>query len=217
MTKSKHSTHKTARVLLIVLPIALFVLIAFSLYADIATGFESWVYAESTEHMSPLLTSCVKAITHLGDTITVLLVCLVLFVVPPLRRNYALPVALSTIVAAILNIVLKQMFARQRPDILALVTETSYSFPSGHAMISMAMYGAIVFLAWRYMRSLQAKILTTVIFAVLVAAIGFSRVYLGVHYATDVVAGWCLGLAIALGVVFLFDGTRKKKKANNTS
>ena len=72
-------------------------------------------------------------------------------------------------------------------------------------MTSMALYGALALLAWKNMRNRKSKIIAATICMILIVMIGFSRVYLGVHYITDVIGGWCLGLVIALSVVFGYD------------
>ena len=228
---SQKSTRKAAEIAAIVVLVLLFAGIAVAVKTGFAAGFEDGVYTGLIGHMSPTLTACMIAVTSLGDTVTVILVCVALivasvllkrgkktgsvsylafFATSVLQSGYALPVCVSTLIAAILNAVLKQAFARPRPDMLRLITETGFGFPSGHAMINMALYATIALLAWRLMRSRKAKVVITVLLAALVCAIGLSRIYLGVHYATDVFAGWCLGLAIACAVVLAFDKLRNK-------
>jgi undecaprenyl-diphosphatase len=107
--------------------------------------------------------------------------------------------------AALLNFVLKQLFARPRPDYpQAYLTASGFSFPSGHAMISIAFYGAIAYLACSYLKSLRAKLLVSTSALVISGLIGFSRLYLGVHYISDVLAGWAAGIAW-LSVCILVD------------
>ncbi|MCL2632583.1 MAG: phosphatase PAP2 family protein [Coriobacteriia bacterium] len=210
MSKLWNNTNGAKRVVLVALPVILFGIIGFGLYAEIAVLFEHWVYYESTEHMSPALTFCVKAVTFFGSPLAVVAVCLALFIIPVTRANYALPASLSAFVAACLSAALKQFFARPRPELLRLTGETNYSFPSGHAMITMALFSAIMLLAWKYMKTHEDRLVTTVPIVALITAVGLSRVYLGAHFITDVVAGWCLGLAVALCVVFTQDAIRTR-------
>ena len=86
------------------------------------------------------------------------------------------------------NLVLKLAFHRPRPDV-AFVEIDTYSFPSGHAMVSTAAYGALAYIAWAYVRSPRRRMLLVIGTTVLVALICFSRLYLGVHYLSDVLAG----------------------------
>jgi undecaprenyl-diphosphatase len=97
--------------------------------------------------------------------------------------------------AALLNVVLKNIFLRSRPDNpLAFIRETGFSFPSGHAMVSIAFYGVLVFLIFPNLKSWVGKTLLIIGWIALFGLIGFSRLYLGVHYLTDVLAGWSAGL-----------------------
>lgn len=103
-------------------------------------------------------------------------------------------VTLNVAGATILNLILKELIQRPRPDGFRLISETGYSFPSGHSMVSMALFGIIIWLIWRYHKHDIFRILWCALFAVLILAIGISRIYLGVHYASDVLAGFCVSL-----------------------
>lgn len=93
-----------------------------------------------------------------------------------------------------LNAALKLLFARARPDVVPrLVEVTSPSFPSGHALLSAAAYLSLAIVAARAMASRRARLYVVAVAAVLVVLVGLSRVVLGVHYPTDVVAGWIVG------------------------
>lgn len=112
--------------------------------------------------------------------------------------------------AILLNMGAKQIFSRTRPDLwISIAPETSYSFPSGHSMQSMAFVAALVMLAWHRpaLRPLFAA------GAVFVALVGLSRVYLGVHYPTDVLAGWTAALAWCIGLAFVL---RRRLSAERT-
>ncbi len=107
-----------------------------------------------------------------------------------------LRILLSTVGgAALLNFVLKNVFLRTRPDFpLAFLHETGFSFPSGHTMISIAFYGILFFLIFPYLKSWKGKTLVIISWIALSGLIGFSRLYLGAHYLTDVLGGWSVGL-----------------------
>lgn len=190
-------------ILLIVMSIILFIILAIAINADILTGFESWIYFKSVEHMSDILTNILIFITNLGGPIGVFLICLAIFLIPKLRNRLGLPVSIAVSTSFVLNIILKLIFARERPDILRLVTENSYSFPSGHAMVNMALYTVLIIYAYKFIRSKRIKYTLIILMMILVIAIGFTRIYLGVHYAGDIIGGWLLGFAIGLCVYML--------------
>ena len=190
-------------ILLIVMSIVLFIILAIAINADILSGFESWVYFESVEHMSDILTNILIFITNFGGPIGISLICITIFLIPKLRNKLGLPVSIAVSTSFILNIILKLIFARERPDILRLVTENSYSFPSGHAMVNMALYTVLIIYAYKSIKSKRIKYPLIILMMILVIAIGFTRIYLGVHYAGDIIGGWLLGFAIGLCVYML--------------
>lgn len=187
----------------------LFALLAISVQAGWTVRFEGWAYQKTVSYMSPALTTLVKGITHLGDTPSVIAICLAFYLLPRVRRMAALPVSAAVIVSALLNTLLKGLFARQRPDILRLINETSYSFPSGHAMNNAALYTMLALLAYYYWRGWPRR-LTVAACITLACLISASRVYLGVHYAGDVLGGMLLGTAVAL-VIFVLWRRRMQK------
>lgn len=102
----------------------------------------------------------------------------------------------NLIVIAILNWTIKHIIQRPRPELsLRLVEEDGYSFPSGHAMITTAFYGLIIYYAWNHIQSKLWRNMVCIGFTLLIVMIDFSRVYLGVHYLSDVLAGSLISIA----------------------
>ena len=118
---------------------------------------------------------------------------------------------------ALLNILLKNLFERSRPDLFQMVEAAGYSFPSGHAMVSLCLYGMIAFLISRQIPRWQWRLAVVTFATALVAAIGLSRVYLGVHYPTDVVAGYFAGgmwLAFSISLLLWQEQRSCEKRAS---
>lgn len=108
------------------------------------------------------------------------------------KQEKAAILAVSVGGAALLNLLVKQLFERSRPELWEqLVTEHSFSFPSGHAMISSALAFALILLFW----STAYRAYAIILGSIYMLTIGFSRLYLGVHYPTDVLGGWLLSMA----------------------
>jgi membrane-associated phospholipid phosphatase len=144
-------------------------------------------------------------VTHLGDVTSVVAITLtvVLFLALKKRYKYILLVVAGVGGAAALNLILKLIFERARPDLWhQLVTETSFSFPSGHAMASAALAFCIAVVFWR--SRYRVPVLITALMYVFL--IGFSRLYLGVHYPSDVLAGWLMSAAWVLTVIGVIYG-----------
>lgn len=197
----------------LIISIVLFLLLVLLIQVDWTTGFESWFYLEATEKMNNNLTKIFIFITNLGAASSVILLSLFLLIIPKTRFRYGIYVSVSVIIATITNMLLKVLFMRERPDILRIVHETSYSFPSGHAMVNAALYGTISILIYKQFKDKKIKIGFIAFLSLLTLLIGYSRVYLGVHYITDVIGGWLFGIIISI----LVYNTIKKRKKNIVS
>ena len=140
--------------------------------------------------------------THLGDGLTLAAVVLVALVVLRLRRQWRPAAVLgATFVAAfVLSESVKEVVARPRPDVpwRTIALPTTPSFPSSHALESMAVYGALALTVCQRLRRRRVRVLAVALGVALSLLIGFSRVYNGVHYLTDVLGGWVGGLALVL-------------------
>jgi undecaprenyl-diphosphatase len=154
----------------------------------------------------PSATTAFTAVTTLGSTPLLALVAgaAAVYLVRRERGRDAALLAVTLVGAQLLTWILKAIFERPRPSFEDPVATASwFSFPSGHALSSVAVYGALAYLFVSGGRSSQARALVAGL-ALLVALIGFSRLYLGVHYLTDVLAGYSAGLAwllLAIGLL----------------
>jgi len=163
---------------------------------DPLVRFDETVETILYERARPTLTAFFLVVTALGSLETIVLLGLAVSVILGVRRQW---LYLGTWLAAlaggfVLNQLLKELFARPRPYFEhPLVSEASYSFPSGHATMSLICYGMLAYFAVLALRTWRAR--TAVVFGatLLVLLIGFSRMYLGVHYFSDVVAGYTSG------------------------
>lgn len=156
---------------------------------------------------TPSLDYLIVGLTSLGDMVAVGALTAGLFALLALRRrwwSFWLVVAAMT-GAALLNVGLKLLFARERPRLWEqLILESSYSFPSGHAMMTVVLALIIILLTWRSRYRWPVALLSISY----TGTIGFSRLYLGVHYPTDVVAGWCAGVAVVAGAFIVLKTVR---------
>lgn len=144
-----------------------------------------------------ILTKILKVITNLGNTESVI----ILFFIPLLLfkdKIIKLVLALDLGSIGFVAYVLKKLIARPRPLTALIKMPTSYSFPSGHTFFSFGLYSLIVYFILKSNMNKYLKILLTVVISLLIVLISFSRVYLGVHHFTDVMAGMVLGLFFLL-------------------
>jgi undecaprenyl-diphosphatase len=154
------------------------------------------------------LTPIVRAISGLGSTLVLLALCAVasLTVYALNRRRIAFSLALTLVATMLANTALKLMFVRERPEPFYGDFLDSHSFPSGHSAFSCCFYLSIAAIAAAYARTNAQRTAIFAAAAILIAAIGFSRVYLGVHYPTDVLGGWLVGI-VGVAVARMADGT----------
>ena len=145
-----------------------------------------------------------RGVTFLGNNATlIVLVVLVTAALLAVRRwTLALRVAFASGVGGLVVLGLKAFFHRARP-LDKIIPANGYSLPSGHAFGSTVFYGMLVYLVWRLTERAWARALATVAGVLLIGAIGLSRVYLNVHYLTDVVAGWASGAAWLVAVLLV--------------
>lgn len=171
------------------------------------TAILQWIHATA----SPLLDGIFLFFTTAGDVEFILPITatIIAFLLYKKQRTNALIVAFGVGGAAVANLVLKELFHRDRPAFWqSLITETGYSFPSGHSMISAALIVCLVALLW----TTRWRFVSIIIGGSVIVMVGLSRLYMGVHYPTDVVAGWSAGLVWALLVVVIVRDVSPKLK-----
>jgi membrane-associated phospholipid phosphatase len=164
-------------------------------------GADGWLAAALHAHASPGATTASRLVTELGSTTVLVLVTLVGagHLARLGRRGDAVLVITALVGAEALTWSLKALFRRERPTFDdPVATASSFSYPSGHALVSLAVYGALAYVLLRGRRSPRARAVVAGCVALGVAAIGFSRLYLGVHYLSDVLAGYAVGFALIL-------------------
>lgn len=139
------------------------------------------------------LTSIIKVITNLSSVIFIIVIATIAIIFIRNKRIKLL-LASNLIGITIINNLLKVIIARDRPNINRLVNESGYSFPSGHSITSMVFYGYLIYLIYRYVDNKKIKVSLIIFLSLLILMIGFSRIYLGVHYTSDVMGGFLLGV-----------------------
>ncbi|WP_338000932.1 phosphatase PAP2 family protein [Neobacillus terrae] len=163
------------------------------------------------------MTAIMKFFTFIGSGPCVVFISIVLLftLYKVLQHRLELILFIAALAgSAILNVVLKQVFHRVRPNLHRLIDITGYSFPSGHAMNAFTVYGMIAFLLWRHIPHRFGRIVLILISIFFILSIGISRIYLGVHYPSDIIAGYFASgfwLAIAIWVFQLYKEKQYKR------
>jgi undecaprenyl-diphosphatase len=176
----------------------IFCTVAYFVMTGNAAGFDdpirNFIYGLRANWLNTLM----EGITYLGNWQSIVVVCLLLLAYDKTRIPFGVLGSAVAITDSILNRILKLIFARVRPDdVVPLIQQGGYAFPSGHSVTSMAFYGLLLFLVQTRMEDRKKANAISVVLILLIALIGPSRIYLGVHYPTDVLAGWAAGIFVA--------------------
>lgn len=146
------------------------------------------------KYKNDLLTNFMKIITLFGSAYVIVPCCIILLFILKNKKNKILMTS-NLVIITLLNQLLKCVFRRLRP-INGIISESGYSFPSGHSMVSMAFYGFLIYLLYKSNFKYKNIFIGLLIFLILL--IGISRIYLGVHYPTDVFGGFLLSISYLL-------------------
>lgn len=176
--------------------INLFVELTESLKTDVLASFDTEISEYVTSFRNPSLTKYFTIITDVGDIwgyFVVFLLCSLLFYIFFKSWKYVLQIIAVLVLALSSNLLLKQIINRARPDVEHLVTVKTLSYPSGHAMTAMAFYGFLIYLIFTFKIRKVVKFPLILILTFLILSIGISRIYLGVHFPSDVLGGFIAG------------------------
>jgi membrane-associated phospholipid phosphatase len=183
--------------ILFILSFFLFVFTARRIFWQQKDEFDFVVFDFIAPFISELRTDTMELFTFMGThtfliPMNLLLIGYFLFI--KRHRWYSITIPVVSIGGVSLMFILKNIFGRPRPDNPLLRTVSGLSFPSGHALVSMAFYGLLIYLVWHNVANKVWKWVLIVLLIMLILIIGMSRIYLRVHYASDVAAGLALGL-----------------------
>ena len=175
------------------------------------TTFDDNIYNLLYSLRSSSMDLIMKTITQFGNTIPVIIITLVLMITLTSRKEVFL-IGSNTILTVGSNQILKHIICRPRPNHLRLIVENGYSFPSGHAMISICLYGLLIYLVNKKIKNKLLKIILTILLIILILGIGISRIYVGVHYPSDVLGGYLLSLSILIFNITIVNKYYRGKK-----
>ena len=201
---------KNKRIIASILLIIIFTIIAVIVNNSTNILIDEKVYNIISKFESNVATMFFKIITYLGNAKFICCFCIIFLLLSKTRDKVGMPLTLSVIACGILNIVLKNIFQRTRPSLEQLVFEDSFSFPSGHSMIIATICVMLIYLVYKYINNKNVRITLYVICPLVIFLVGISRIYLRVHYFTDVLGGWCLGIAISLITSCIIDKINNK-------
>lgn len=216
MNKLTTLLRKNLKWIICLITLILFIAIIRSVYKESIMNFDNFYYEHISKLISEQMTFFVKMITNLGSAFSLVSLTILILLIPK-EKKYGILVGINLITIFVINTILKFIFARPRPLDINLIEELGYSFPSAHAMISTAFYGFIIYLIWQTKISKRRKWISSIVLSILIVLIGITRIYLGVHYASDVFAGMLISISYlvlftSIASKYLYKNNKKSSK-----
>lgn len=180
-----------------ILALLSFILIARMVFHGNTQVFDKRAFDFVASYVSNINTNIMSFFTFLGThtfLIPANLTLTALYLFVKKRRWNSIKIPAVALTSLLLMFTLKLIFKRDRPLTPLLHEARGYSFPSGHALMSVTFYGLLIVIVWDYIKAPWLRWLLTIFLVAMIFVIGFSRVYLRLHYASDVAAGFCVGL-----------------------
>ena len=206
-----NKTKKTGIVLCLLMSIILFLTLLFLIVTknNFVLNTDDHVAQMFFEHRTRLLDFLFVIVSYMGETLTIAVLCVILLLLPS-RKQIGLPVTILTVISVAINFAIKIIVARHRPESLFLTQDTlgykmpnGYSFPSGHAQTANIFYFALSFCILNNIRKKWTKIFLIVLTSLFCVLMCVARVYLCVHFLTDVLCGLCIFVTLFCAFVLV--------------
>ncbi len=185
----------------------MFIILSILVYLDKLQVIDTFIFNMVFKMRCDVMTNIFKTITFFGSTLFMVMACLILVVYFLIRKqkDKSILVGSTLVVSTIINNVIKVIIKRGRPEVVALAVEKSFSYPSGHMMASVTFYGILFYLVLKSDLKKGIKIPLEILLFILPILIGLSRIYLGVHYPSDVVGALLMSTSIVLVTTIIID------------
>ncbi len=194
---------KARKYLVIILSI-LFIFLTLLIKMDLVSEFDNFIYNLFT--INDTNTLIFKSITFLGSTLFVILLCIFFFILfKILKKKQGYILVGVVIISTIFNNIIKLLIRRERPLVLKLVIEKTFSFPSGHTMASVSLYGILIYLVLKSNLNKKLKVILSIMLGIIPLLVGISRIYLGAHFATDIIGGYLLASILLIIETYYID------------
>ena len=204
--KTKEIVEKNIKWIILFICILITVLIVEDVMEKEIMEIDTIGYKIMSEHIiSEEVTPIAKVITEFGGAIFLITLSIILLKVIK-NKKIGILIWINLAISTIINQVLKNIIQRPRPTEFRIINQNGYSFPSGHSMASMAFYGFLIYLIYKKVKNKYLKWTLISLLSILIILVGASRVYLGVHYTSDVIAG----ILISTSYLIMFTSIAKK-------
>ncbi len=211
MKKIKEFINKYLIWIILILCLFLFLYIIKLINADSISTFDNFIYNHVKKLINPNTTKFFKIVTELGNY-TVMIPIIIIFYLFNKDKSFNRYFTINLISVFASNFIVKSIIRRDRPIDINLIIENGFSFPSGHSMVSFAFYGFLIYYLYHTDLKKPLKYSLMALLGFIILLIGLSRIYLGVHYASDVIGGFLLAfIYLVIYIKFIY---KREKKAN---
>ena len=195
ITKQKIITYikDNKKNIIISISLILFIFITYAIFNNKITQIDQTVHSHILEMRNDTLTNTLIIITNISSAYSLIVISILLLAIIK-NKKIPLLICLNLVSAYLINATAKIIFTRPRPTGINLIEESGFSYPSGHAMISMSYFGFIAYLIYKKSKNKLSKTILIITLILTILTIGFSRIYLGVHYLSDVIGGFLLSI-----------------------
>lgn len=210
--KVKQVIKTNYKIIILVICLIIFLGILEDVFEEETMRIDTIIYKIVVQNMrNDNLTNIFKIITNLGSAYSLIFIAIMSFLVIKDKR-ISISISVNLMISTLLNFGLKNLIERPRPIGYRLIDEKGYSFPSGHSMVSMAFYGLIIYFIWKKIENKKIRNLACTLLGILIILIGTSRIYLGVHYASDVIAGFLISIIYLIVFTTIYKNIIKTKE-----
>ena len=209
--KYKNEKNWKKRVVVSIFLILLFLILIFLVKSWMTLEIDNHIYYSIMQSYSPSTTSIFRFFTNVWGTYWVIWITILLVSFLTYKKwfwKYTIILTITPIIIYILNTVIKNIIQRPRPEILRLIDETGYSFPSGHTMQALAFYWLIIIITNKFIDNKVLKYLINIISIIMIVWIAISRIYLWVHYFSDIVWWIILSLIYLIIIKYFIDNKK---------
>lgn len=188
----------------------LFIIVSLWFVSGTSDKIDTTIYNSLCSIRNDNLTKIMIFISELATIKIVIIISILLLIIPIKKRRYGLDIVIITASQYIFNSFVKIIFKRPRMQEFILVYEKSFSFPSGHTITATVMYSFLIYLAYTYIENTKLKTFIIICLIFVIILVAFSRMYLGAHYFTDVMAAIFLGISFIISAILLNIKIREK-------
>lgn len=194
MKNLKNINFKNKKTIILFVSLILFIFLTYNIFNNKIAFIDSYIEGIILSIRNDKLTDIMTIITNISSAYALIVITILLLI---LIKNKKIPIliAFNLIFSFLTSQLIKIILRRDRPVNISLVNAMGFSYPSGHSMVSMAYFGFIAYLVYKYIDNTIVKVILIITLFVSIFAIGFSRIYLGVHYFSDVLGGFLLSIS----------------------